>query len=258
MKRLFVVTLAAVMVGSTACHDTRAPVATTPSPTRSSEQPTINYFNSEPSTIMQGQSGILRWSVSNASSVEIDHAIGQVNSSDRKDILPTETTVYRLIASNAAGNVVATTTIKVDRPPAPPPSSAKDEALQHSFTTVNQQLKDVHFDYNSDDIRQDEWHLLEVDANVLKGLFQWDPTASVTVEGHCDERGSPEYNVALSDRRATVVKNALVKLGVPEDHLQTVGFGRERPLCMDETEQCYSQNRRAHFSTGHESSMLSK
>jgi peptidoglycan-associated lipoprotein len=106
----------------------------------------------------------------------------------------------------------------------------------------------VHFDYNAGDVRQADATLLEQDANVLKNLFSVDPAVVVIIEGHCDERGSAEYNMALGDRRAAVVKGALVNLGVAGDKLTTISYGKERPLCVDATEGCHARNRRAHFS----------
>src|SRR5438132_109489 len=73
------------------------------------------------------------------------------------------------------------------------------------------------------------------------------PNFKVTIEGHCDERGSTEYNLGLGDRRASAVKQYLVSLGVPADRLSTVSFGKEKPFCMESTEACWQQNRRGHF-----------
>src|SRR2546422_6496593 len=73
------------------------------------------------------------------------------------------------------------------------------------------------------------------------------PRFKVTIEGHCDERGSTEYNLALGDRRATAVKQYLVSLGVSADRLSTVSFGKEKPFCNESNESCWQQNRRGHF-----------
>ena len=70
------------------------------------------------------------------------------------------------------------------------------------------------------------------------------------VEGHCDERGSAEYNLGLGDRRAQSAKDFLVQLGVPADKLRTVSYGKERPVCTEGNESCWQRNRRAHFSSG--------
>ena len=73
---------------------------------------------------------------------------------------------------------------------------------------------------------------------------------NIVIEGHCDERGSAEYNLGLGDQRAAKTKDALVALGVPADKLRTISYGKERPQCTDASEDCYQRNRRAHFSAG--------
>ena len=78
-------------------------------------------------------------------------------------------------------------------------------------------------------------------------FFRNYPELKATIEGHCDERGSTEYNLGLGDRRATAVKNYLVSLGISADRLSTVSYGKEKPFCMEATEACYQQNRRGHF-----------
>ena len=76
------------------------------------------------------------------------------------------------------------------------------------------------------------------------------PAATIMVEGHCDERGSAEYNLGLGDRRAAAAKEFLVQLGVPEGRLRTISYGKERPQCTEHTEECWQKNRRAHLSLG--------
>ena len=88
---------------------------------------------------------------------------------------------------------------------------------------------------------------LSADAEALKRIFADFPRASIIVEGHCDERGSTEYNLALGDRRATAAKDFLVSLGVGADRMQTVSYGKEKPFCTASNEDCWKQNRRAHF-----------
>ncbi|MDD1679671.1 MAG: OmpA family protein, partial [Methanomicrobiales archaeon] len=91
---------------------------------------------------------------------------------------------------------------------------------------------------------------LTKDADALKSILQEFPNAVITVEGHCDERGSAEYNLGLGDRRATSAKDFLVQLGVPADKLKTISYGKERPVCTESNEECWQRNRRAHFSAG--------
>ena len=112
------------------------------------------------------------------------------------------------------------------------------------------QVQDIHFEYDKSDIRPEDQSILQGDANALRTIFNMDPNFVVTIEGHCDERGSAEYNIGLGDRRASATKDALVGMGVPADKLKTISYGKERPLCTDASEDCYARNRRAHFSAG--------
>jgi peptidoglycan-associated lipoprotein len=92
--------------------------------------------------------------------------------------------------------------------------------------------------------------VLTRDAAAIKNILAEFPNASIIVEGHCDERGSAEYNLGLGDRRASAAKDFLVQLGIPADRLKTISYGKERPQCTDSSEGCFQKNRRAHFSPG--------
>ncbi len=104
-------------------------------------------------------------------------------------------------------------------------------------------LKDIYFDYDKYNIRTDARATLKANYEILKGM----PTAKVLIEGHCDERGSKEYNLALGQRRADAAKEYLVGLGIEPTQLSTISYGKERPLCTEHTEDCWAMNRRAHF-----------
>jgi len=104
-------------------------------------------------------------------------------------------------------------------------------------------LAEVYFDLDESSIRDDARPILQRNADWMK---RWAST-QVTVEGHCDSRGSAEYNLALGTRRATSVKDYLVNLGVPANRVTVVTKGKEQPVCSEETEGCWQQNRRGHF-----------
>jgi peptidoglycan-associated lipoprotein len=104
-------------------------------------------------------------------------------------------------------------------------------------------LDDVFFDLDKADLREDAKAPLQKDADWLK---KWASTM-ISVEGHCDSRGSAEYNLALGSRRATAVKDYLVSLGVTANRVTTISKGKETPFCTDESEACWQQNRRGHF-----------
>jgi peptidoglycan-associated lipoprotein len=99
----------------------------------------------------------------------------------------------------------------------------------------------VHFDYDRYDVREEDRTALQRQAQWLQKY----PQVRVTVEGHCDERGTREYNLALGARRANAVKEYLVSLGVSSGRVQTISYGKERPICTDSSEACYAQNRRS-------------
>lgn len=102
---------------------------------------------------------------------------------------------------------------------------------------------DVHFDYNKSDIRQSERPILEKIAEYMKGH----PQLMIKVEGHCDERGSNEYNMALGERRALSIRSYLANLGIMPEKIYTISYGEERPLCVEPNESCWARNRRGHF-----------
>jgi peptidoglycan-associated lipoprotein len=104
-------------------------------------------------------------------------------------------------------------------------------------------LADVFFEFDRADITPAARTAIEQNAKWLLGR----PGATVRIEGHCDDRGTNEYNLALGERRAQAVKRVLLALGVPAARLSTISFGEEQPICRDATESCYQQNRRAHF-----------
>jgi peptidoglycan-associated lipoprotein len=112
------------------------------------------------------------------------------------------------------------------------------------------QVRDIYFDYDKDDLRDDQQATLQADATALKQIFAAHPTFSVVLEGNCDERGSAEYNLGLGDRRASKIKDALVAIGVPGDKMRTISYGKERPVCTDQSEECYQRNRHVHFNPG--------
>jgi peptidoglycan-associated lipoprotein len=105
-------------------------------------------------------------------------------------------------------------------------------------------VKDIYFDFDKADIRYDQQNVIERDAAFLAQH----PKIDVTVEGHCDERGSIEYNLALGDTRAKAVKEMLVAGGVNSANVKTISYGKEKPVCDEHDESCWQQNRRGHFS----------
>lgn len=229
-----------------------APVATAPNtqPTGPGV-PTIAEFSAEPSTIERGQSAVLRWNVSGATNVAISNGIGTVPASGTQRITPQQTISYVLTASGSNGDASRTATVTVTGPAPPPPPTTTTSSRRGTLEQrVQSDLQDALYDYDSNNVREDARVALTADAEALKRIFADFPTAKVNVEGHCDERGSAEYNLGLGDRRATSARDFLVQLGVPADHLMNISYGKERPVCTESDESCWQRNRRAHFSVG--------
>jgi peptidoglycan-associated lipoprotein len=127
----------------------------------------------------------------------------------------------------------------------PPATIVEDKLSTASLDEINKNspLKPVFFDYDQSDISAEGQKALDANADVLKRNPGW----IVTIEGHCDERGTAEYNLALGERRANAARAYLVSLGIPADRLRTVSYGKEFPFDPGHDEAAWARNRRAHF-----------
>ena len=245
----------ALVVFASGCKPKVKPVTPQPvarndgTPPTSASRPVIASFTAEPSTIEKGQSSTLRWSISNATDMTIDQGLGAIQSSGQRQVFPANTTTYTLTASGPGGTDTRSVTVEVSTAPRPPDTTVK-QPTQSGASMLQGQGQDAYFDYDSHDIRPDARTALTADADLLRRIFAQEPNFTVIVEGHCDERGSAEYNLALGDRRAATAKDFLVQLGVPGDKLKTISYGKERPQCTDPSESCYQKNRRAHLAPG--------
>ncbi|MDX2152193.1 MAG: OmpA family protein [Bryobacteraceae bacterium] len=207
-------------------------------------------FAAEPSTIERGQSSTLRWNVENATSVTIEPGIGTVPATGSRQVFPTNSTTYTLRATGPGGGASATASVTVTAPPPPPPPPPTTKPTRNISEVVASEIQDALFDYDKSDIREDARSILTRNADALKSIFNEFPGSVIQIEGHCDERGSAEYNLGLGDRRAAAAKEFLVQLGVPADRLKTISYGKERPQCTESDEGCWQKNRRAHFVVG--------
>ena len=247
----------AVLTMTAAGCKKKVPVPAPPSPPTASNTPSepppsaplavrINSFTGEPRSIERGQSATLRWSVGNSTDISIDSGLGAVAANGSRQVFPSQTTTYTLTAKGGGSQDTRSVTIEVSSSVPPPPARTAGVAVSGA-DLLSREAQDVYFDYDKNDIRADSRDTLTKDADVIKRILTADSTFTILVEGHCDERGSEEYNLALGDRRALAVKEFLVQLGVPEDRLKTISFGKERPVCTDENEACYQRNRRGHL-----------
>lgn len=251
--------LAAAGCGNKNVPVTRVPepvkqvAVTTPPPpppavvrTPAAQTPVIDSFTADPTRMERGQSATLRWAVSNATEITIDQGLGAVQASGSRQVFPGTSMTYTLTARSAAGAVQRQVTVEVVAAPAPPTSTVSSSV--NPADRLRAEAQDVLFAYDSSEISADGQRALRNNADLLMTIFAANPTFNVVLEGHCDERGSSEYNLGLGDRRATTVRDGLVRLGVPADRIRTLSYGKERPVCTEANEACYQLNRRGHLS----------
>ncbi len=237
-KWSFVVLALAGILTVAACHKKVAPAPPPPPPAPAA--PTAS-LTANPATIEQGQSSTLSWTTQDATEVTLE-AIGKVGPSGSQMVTPTTSTTYRLTAKGAGGTQEATARVTVT-PAAPQTTAAPSLSDQELFA---RSVKDIYFDYDSYAVPSADQATLQADAAFLKSH----PGMRFTIEGHCDERGSTEYNLALGENRANAVKQALANLGIPTGSMKTISYGKEKPVCTEHNEACWQQNRRAHFALG--------
>jgi peptidoglycan-associated lipoprotein len=182
----------------------------------------------------------LSWNSTNATDVSITGGIGTVEASGSRTISPSESTTYTARATGPGGNATAEARVTVTAPPPVTPPAPRPITDAEFFTT---NIQDIFFDFDKYDIREDATVSLQNNARALaerSGI-------RFTLEGHCDERGSEKYNLALGDRRANAAKEWLISHGISADRIDTISYGKERPFCTEHTEECWQSNRRDHF-----------
>jgi peptidoglycan-associated lipoprotein len=141
------------------------------------------------------------------------------------------------------------------RPAAPTPAPQAvvqapkypDAATRARIDTLLARIEDAYFDYDKHTLRPDAITALKADSTELRDILKDYPDYKLTVEGHCDERGSAEYNMGLGQERAQAAKDYLVQVGIPAGQLGTVSYGKEKPICTDHDEACWQKNRRIHI-----------
>jgi len=185
----------------------------------------------------------LSWTSQNATDFDLQPGVGKQQTSGSTSVTPTDSTTYTGTVTGAGGSNTCTARVTVTTPPPPPPPPAPTQTLEEQF---NAAMKDAYFDFDKSNIRSDAEQALNADGDFLKAH----PDVKFTIEGHCDERGSEEYNLGLGDRRANAAKTFLVNLGVTADRITTISYGKDRPVCTEHNEECWQKNRRAHFVYG--------
>lgn len=227
-------------------------VATPPQPAPPCTPPTI-ALRADAVTIPRGNSITLSWTANNAAAVDIQPGIGPVTppGTGSRQVSPASSVTYTATATSPCNSAADTLRVTVnDPPPAPPPAvppaapPAPPTVTSVPLDTLfNQNMQAILFDYDKADIRDSETAKLQKATAFLKS----NPSVRLTVEGHCDERGSEQYNQALGERRANVVKQFLLSQGIADTRISTISYGEERPVCTDQSEDCFAKNRRAAF-----------
>ncbi len=190
--------------------------------------------------IQKGETVTLSWSSTNATQLTLGPGVGTVAPEGSTRVTPQASATYTITATGPGGSADASARITVAAPPPPPPPAPPTETMEEMF---RKNVFDAFFDYDKSDVRPDARDALSRTGQFLRSNSQ----IKVTIEGHCDERGSTEYNLGLGERRAQAVRQFLIQLGVAPERMETVSYGKEKPFCTASNEACWQQNRRGHF-----------
>jgi peptidoglycan-associated lipoprotein len=214
----------------------KTPVAQTPPPPPP-PAPTAT-IEVTPATVQAGQPVTITWKTENATTVTID-PVGAVQINGSQTVTPSESITYHITAKGPGGVQESDARVTVTAAAAAQPGASGEEALLADAAS----RLDVFFDTDDFSIRPDQQGTIRNDADFLKQH----PGLRIVVQGHCDELGSTEYNLALGDRRAEEVKTALEKAGVNSRRMRTISYGKEQPFCQESSDDCWRMNRRAHL-----------
>jgi peptidoglycan-associated lipoprotein len=203
--------------------------------------PTIE-LSAAPTTLRRGEQANLTWRAANADRVVIDGGVGNVTMEGSVAVTPLESATYTATASGRGGEARASARITVVRDERAAEIDETDvQALRRAIEEGL--VRPVFFAYDRYDLSTEARATLEENSR----WFRRYPNARIVIEGHCDERGTEEYNLALGDRRAQAAREYLVQLGVEARRIETISYGEERPFVMGSNEAAWAQNRRAHF-----------
>ena len=208
-------------------------------PSSSAPAPTAS-ITADPQAIDAGQSVVLNWRTTNATSVSID-GIGDVAVNGTQTVSPASSTNFHLVAKGAGGTTEAN--VRVTVRVATVPTTTETTTDTSSESAFHAAVKDLFFDYDSYDIRPADESSVTAAASYLNAHQDM----KILIAGYCDDRGSAEYNITLGENRANAAKQALVAAGVNTNRIRVVSYGKERQFCTEENEACWQQNRRAQF-----------
>lgn len=242
-----------ILAATTGCgkRATVLPPAQTPAQEKSETPPPTIQFRAMPATVDPGGSTTLSWTTTNSTEVTIE-GVGSFPPNGSTVVRPEQSTTYSAVAKGPGGSQTAQYRVTVAPSTAgtgTDTGSGRDRAGTEMTNLseeeiFNTQIKDVFFEFDRADILPEAREILKMNAEILAKRI---PKAQILIEGHCDERGSEEYNLALGDRRAYSVKEFLMEHGVDGSRIRTISYGNERPFDPAHTEEAYAKNRRAHF-----------
>jgi len=241
---VFLIGLAGVMLFSLSCH--HRPVSETrplPAPAvETAPPPAPNCsLTAEPAALSQGQSATLTWTSTNATDLDLEPGLGPQQAAGSTSVTPQGSTQYTLTANGPGGTGTCNARVTVVPPEANASGNTAAQVSEENLAAgAASGMKDIFFDLDKADLRPDAQETLKADAEYLRAH----PEITVEIQGNCDMRGSEEYNLGLGDRRADAARQFLVNLGIPPNRLKSISFGKDRPLCTDQTEDCWQKNRR--------------
>ena len=231
------------LLTATGCHKKpKLPPPDTNAPDTTAVAAPTATITAEPSAIDLGQSVVLNWRTTNATSVQIE-GIGQVSVNGTQTVSPANSTNFHLIAKGDGGTTESSVRVTVRVPSVPSSNTSSTDDSSITDAAFHAAVPDVFFDYDSFEIRADAESAV---SNAARYLNQH-PTVKLLLGGYCDDRGSAEYNITLGENRANSVKTALVSAGVAANRIRVISYGKERQFCTEENEACWQQNRRAQF-----------
>ncbi|HSR69035.1 MAG TPA: OmpA family protein [Acidobacteriota bacterium] len=249
------VPLLVFLLAAAACGERQAPPPPPPSADRSptgspdatpgaTVAPPSVTLNAQPLQVRRGEPSLLDWEATSASQVTLQPGIGEVEAVGSLQVYPEQTTTYILNALGEGGSSTRSVTVEVlaDEQGLEVQNIDPDLPLEERFKRA---VKPVFFEFDEADLSAEARRTL--DENIEWLTLPENLSVRFLVEGHCDQRGSDEYNLALGELRAQVVKGYLVRGGVDPARIFTVSYGEERPFATGDSEEDYALNRRAHF-----------
>lgn len=235
--------LSLAIVALAGCHKKPAAVPTNALPPATTGPAPTATLTADPLAIDLGQSVVLNWRTTNATSVSID-GIGDVPVNGTQTVSPANSTNFHLVAKGDGGTTEANVRVTVRVPTVPSSgNTGANDGDMGSDAAFHAAVKDIFFGYDSYEVSSEAESDVANAARYLNGH----PAIKVLIGGYCDDRGSAEYNITLGENRANAAKDALVSAGVSAGRIRVVSYGKERQFCTEETESCWQQNRRAQF-----------